>query len=922
MRINSIAGACIVLMVAVAVPLQAERGDRPDSHPLMPGIRSPEIWNKDWPRTHHDKLATGFSPLVCGMQGAPTEWSSIALPGQLDWLKVIESPGRDDTLLVSDDHLKLISFDGKKLWSQAPVGNVIYQGDLHGDGRTCLLMSAGRRLTELDAATGETQWTHEFMPEFVGLVVRVADILTDRPGQEAAVILVHGEEGCLISFPPNSKPEIVWQRTLVKSGEFDERYDHGCSIELDLSNPAEPVIWNFRRYRCCGINPRNGDVISTLAYDIGGEHRRNYGTNALGFDGDGNRLAVVLGESVQIHAHAIRLNRSGQNVLAWQHYYGEVYKDAPGVALEHLAVSDLDGDGATEVVYSVRDPQRGYKSVVRVRDAASGKAKLELPDHWGAAVLSSQPEGAPQLLLAFHAPDGAMPTQGKLIAYATGPSELGKKIGELPDATLLLPEGGLPAKQEFFVRQVDSSGASTICRYRWNDAGIELAQTLADELFRTTKLKAILRGQDGTERLAVQSKGGELVLAELSGREIATVPLRGLATPTVSAADLDGDHHAELLVQLPQGRLQIYSFDEQGQAELRAEYPHVAFCQGMGPVCYDLVGEGRPQIVCVGQAPDGRLTVSAQRLGGSAAWEQKLDLFADEIVGCVINAGNFLASDHAGVAISVDDSKRVHEGTYLLDGKTGAIRWFKSHYRDGAVVMPYRPNGVPTAIDFDGDGTEEIGMDLLSYMAFLRGVDGSFAFVRHTHNIRTENAVYAGHLYNTFLPVFAETQARKPYWFVNGGYGPFGLMKPDPTEGVWNVDLGYDVPPKVGLVDVDGDGKIEAGYAAIFDRKFVCRDLFSGEVEWEVELPGPPNSPIYSADVDGDGKGEFLAGNYCIGTNEQGVGELRWQAPVPIGWCAIADFDGDGQGEIACPTAGRAVILHGDHRVAEQSPAN
>ncbi len=914
-------GVCLLLVVAKAHPLFAQSVERSASHPLMPGIRNPDLNNPDWPRTHHDKLATGFSPLVCGMKSAPTEWAAVTLPGQLDWLKVLSSPGQDDLLLVNDDHLRLFTTAGKQLWTCVPAGNVVYHGDLHGDGRSCLLLSAGRRLTELDAATGETLWTQEFLPEFVEVVVRVADILTDRPGQEAAFIMVHGEEAGLIRFPPKSKPEIVWQRTVVNSGEFDERYDHGCSIELDLTQPTEPLIWNMRRYRCTGINARNGDVISTLAYDIGGEHRRNYGTKALGFDSEGNRLAVVLGESVQIHAHAIRLRRSGQNELTWQHYYGEVYKESPGVALAHLATTDLDGDGATEVAYSVRDPARDYQSLLRVRDAATGKVKLELADHWGAGVLDSQVEGEPKLLLAFQAPHGAMPTQGKLEAYATGPGNFGKKIGEVPNATLLVPEGAPTTRQEFFVRQVDSAGAALIGRYRWNGAGIDRIATIADELLQTTKFTAFLHGQDGTERFVVQSEAGELILADVAGRQIVNIPLHGLTTPTLSAADLDGDHRRELIMQLAPGRLQVYSFDNSGSAELSADYPSLAPTPGYGPVCYDLLGEGRPQIVCCGKAADGRLKVTAQRLDGAPGWEQTLDVYADELEACVINAGDFLAADHAGVAISVNDRRRVNEGTYLLDGKTGAIRWFKDHYRNGGIVMPYRPNGLPTAVDLNGDGAEEIGMDLLSYMAFLRGVDGSFAFVRHTSNIRTENATYAGHLYNTFSPVFENSQAREPHWFVNGGYGPFGLMNPDPTSGVWRVDLGYDVPSKVGLVDVDGDGKLEVGYSALYDRKFVCRDLWTGAVEWELELPGAPNSPVYSADVDGDGRGEFLTSVYCIGTNQQGVGELRWQAPVPLGWCAIADFDGDGQAEIACPTAGRAVILHGDQCIAERAAA-
>ena len=39
-----------------------------------------------------------------------------------------------------------------------------------------------------------------------------------------------------------------------------------------------------------------------------------------------------------------------------------------------------------------------------------------------------------------------------------------------------------------------------------------------------------------------------------------------------------------------------------------------------------------------------------------------------------------MAADHAAVAVSVTDPRLVREGTYLLDGRTGAVRWFKSRY--------------------------------------------------------------------------------------------------------------------------------------------------------------------------------------------------------------------------------------------------
>lgn len=900
-----------LLMAAATRAAEVEPAEHV-THPLMPGIRSTEMWNRDWPRTHHDKLATGFSPLVCGMKAAPKEWSTIEMPGQARWLWVVSRPGEDDLLLVDDSHLRLLSRTGQESWSIGAAGNLLYCGELHGDGRQCLLLGSGRYLREVELATGKTLWTHEFQPAHVDPVVRVADILPERSGLEAAVFLNHGEEGTLWSFPPNSQPNLVWQKKVVKQGEFDERYDHHSGIELDLSQPAEPVIWNVRRYRCRGIDARSGEIISSLEYEIGGEPRRNYGTWALGKDRHGQPLAVVLGESVQLHAHAIRLNRTGQNELAWQHYYGEVYKDAPGVALEHLAIADLDGDGTTELAYSIRDPARDYRSFVRVRDAETGEIEFELADHWGAAVLPAGDANPTTLLLAYTAPAGATPVQGNLAAYVVDGAWPARKVRNWQNAEVVRPVTSPKPIDTFWVRVAGPTGERVLERYRWTDSAVDAVQTLQMSAVPDASLAAIVQGSDGGETFVLQSTDGQLLFVDQQCQVSAEVPLQGLGLPTVSAADLDGDHRAELLVSLPQRRMRVYSFNNDGNAVLRSELASAAQWFDLGPVSYDLLGDGVPAIVRTSPAADGALVVSAARLEGEPLWQTRLDVAAQEVEGCQINTGQFLAADHAGVAVSVTDGRQIREGTYLLDGRTGQVQWFKSKYRDGSTIMPYRSRGVPTAIDYDGDGIEEVGMDLLSYMAFLRGADGSFAYVCPTRNIRTENAVYGGHLYNTYCPIFARPTDTRPHWFVIGGFGPFGVINPDPTQGIWRIDLGYDVPPKIGLVDIDGDGQMEVGYAADNDCTFVCRDLWTGAVEWELELPSPSNSPTYSADVDGDGKGEFLTASFCIGTNERGQGELRWQAPAATGWGAIADFDGDGLGEIVCQTPGQIVILHGN----------
>jgi len=899
---------CLTLLLVAALPLASSASPPSDSHPLMPGIRSAELWNANWPRALHDKLATGFSPLICGMKESPRIWGEFAIAGQLHWLEVLPSESQGDRLLISDGALHILLPNGQKVWSGNAVGRLLFHGDLRGDGEAWLLMGAGPQLALLNATSGELVWSHTFEPAYVDVRVRVADILPEKPGLEAAVFFKYGEEGVLLSFPPDREPEIVWQKPVVIPGEFQERYDHGCDIELDLSDPTQPIIWNVRRFRARGFDARTGEMLSTLEYEIGGEkYRRNYGPWVLGKAKNGDPLAVVVSEQVQLHAHAIRLKRTGRNELAWEHYYGEVYKE-PGVAIQLLGVADLDGDAVSDLVYTVRDPARNYRCFVRIRDAETGVLKHELADRWGAMLLVSAGKGQASALLTFVALDGATPTEGELEVYALNPTGEPTKLTSLDRAKLVRPRRGASGASplDVLVSRRTVEGLKRVERYTWNSkkAELELRAVIDSSHVVAHDLQAVLRDENGDEAFALVQTDGKLVFRRPNGTLLQEHVLQGAGPPVISAVDLNNDGHAELMVLTPQGHLQIVSWDNAGVPKCIEEHAHVAAARS--PVAYDLLGDATPELITIAPNGEGRLNVSARNLDREPCWESELDFPVDDLQDCAVNVGQFLGPNHAGVAVSLLDAHRIHEGTYLLDGRTGEKRWFKDRYRNGNTIMPYRPGGTPTSFDVDGDGIEEIGMDLLSYMAYLRGSDGSFAYVRHTGNTGQENPTFAGLLYNTFCPIYASAQATRPHWMVTGGFGPLGLMNPDVIHGVWRVNYEYDNPPNIGMIDVDGDGQLEVGYAVQNDRTFICRDIWTGNVKWELELPSS-SGPIITADVDGDGQGEFLIGGCCVGENGSGRGELRWQTAHAFG--LIADFDGDGRGEIACPESGRVVIL-------------
>ncbi|MBA3483438.1 MAG: hypothetical protein H0T51_16640 [Pirellulales bacterium] len=896
-------------------------------------MRSSELHVRDWPRTAHDNQATGFSPLVGDMSKAPREWCTWDLGGGADWLHVLHEPGGTDCLLVYDGRLRLVEHDGAVRWTASVAGTPVFHGVLgsnqpaevtdaeatadgpaHSADATpnAILFTSGRQLIMLDPVTGQTRWQYEFGPPHAQLKAVVKDILPELPGLEAAVAQQYGEDGCVINFPPRGEPRVVWQAKLVVPGEYDERYDHACGLQIDLTDSTQPVLWNVRRYRCRGFDARTGKMLSSLAYDIGGERRRNYGPWALGRGKGGEPLIAVAAESVQVHVHAIRLHRDRENELAWQHFYGEVYKDEFGVALENLSMSDIDGDGEMEVAYSVRDPQRDFRSFVTVRDVSTGEIEWELPDSWGAAAFTDLGADHSTGLIVCPAPNGAMPKQGALELHRFVASGKSEKVGALTDAQLWGPTTlQADGRSLLVVHETDAGGNGIVVLYDLADGGLKQThQTTAEDITATSPQAVLFTGNRNLDDALFITVGqnGWLNASTWRGETPWRLDLRGGPLAALSAADLNHDGRAELLAITPNRRVQILSLDDKGVAHDGASYEYSARWDSQGPLLYDLEEDGSYCLITPETAKNGRLVVCARRADGQIFWSTPLDAPAESFVAI---GGKFLPGQRTAVAISVGDARRTREGTYLLDGKTGEVRWFKGLYHDGSASMPYRSHGTPTAFDVDRDGSEDIGINLLSYMAYLRGDDGDFAFVCHTPNIRTEDATFAGHLYNTFHPVYREPTDVKPHWFVDGGYGAFGLMNPDVVSGVWRTDLGYDSPPSIGMVDVDGDGSLEVGYAPLHSSTFICRDIWTGEVEWELKLPSEPNSACLSADIDGDGKGEFLIGVYCIGTNAAGKGEMRWQAPAQVGSGLIADFDGDGIAEIACSRPGQVVVLKG-----------
>jgi outer membrane protein assembly factor BamB len=86
---------------------------------------------------------------------------------------------------------------------------------------------------------------------------------------------------------------------------------------------------------------------------------------------------------------------------------------------------------------------------------------------------------------------------------------------------------------------------------------------------------------------------------------------------------------------------------------------------------------------------------------------------------------------------------------------------------------------------------------------------------------------------------------------------------------------------------------------------FRCYDATNGALKWEI--PGvKQTTDVVTADIDGDGRPEFLAGLAAFKPIDQTHGRVVWEVDVPAAHSpVVADVDGDGKCEIViCGTDG------------------
>lgn len=897
-------------------------------HPLLPGVRSETILQTDWPVTFHDLLLTGFSPLKCNMDSTPRVWSEFQLGGKARWSVYLADDAEKSFLLLCDSRLRRFDLNGNQTWSTAG-GELLFYEDLHegvfdnsysrSHQKTLGLLS-GNTLQLINPNSGEVYWQKNF-PGYVGIgKIRIGKTALENPGKQIIVFPQHWDEGFCYGFEKNKlEPVEIW-KTEAGVNDWATDADHGVST---IIGPGGSLIWNTRHHTINIHDVKTGQFLNRFEFKINGEFKRNYGPTLFGKSKEGKDLISIIGQRVQDHISTFVRRGTEDPELVYHKYIGEVYRDH-GIQLwlPVDGMKDINGDGGMDLVCSRRIIEPGIQTQTVITDLGTGEENV-IPDSWIAGIVSFN-NSQVYSLLTYADPQSEMTRQGKLHIYEIGQDsrpvlkmtfddlELIQRVPlgyEQPEnAAWTIARMETPVKT-LFKMTGGKTGAGVFVRDHRNKS-IQLLYRNGQEylLKEVTKipfyseiLSATAFPEQEMIRVVVQNPEGfvqvfplTMQLEQVRGSEDQKIEVSGGGNLHSAASDLDGDGTCELVVTTPNDGLNVYQLDETGKEKLlwSGTFQARENSGKLGPVIFDINGDGNKNILGFGKGVNSKPSVILYSQTGTVLWESTLPM-PDTSTIVMWRPGQFLGPKHPGVFVSVEQGQTL-EKSFLLDGKDGRILWSGNPIDTDRGTRAMNPLGIPVVYDANHDGAEDLLLDYRDYMSILDGRTGEF--IQKPVNLGTTLNEWIA--YNSLLPVF-QKESRLPSYLIMSGFGGIGFFQDDFITSYWYQDLEYNMPAKVAVVDVDGDGSLEVGYENNKDGLFICRDIWSGKEKWKIKLPGRGFWPVISADFDGDGKGEFLVSGHCLGTDSNGNGEVRWKlktpnSPFPI----IADFNGDGIGEI------------------------
>lgn len=882
----------------------------------------------DWPLWRRDLRNTGISPMAGTLQTAPVVAWSFAVGTQAPAVQLVDLDGDQcEELLIGQGGLTAAHRqDGSLIWKRR-LDNVRVWScvDVDSDGERELIVGVGtpQELQILSARDGRTRFRFEELARTGIGGVHLARLSPEDSQLRAVVWSNLKEVGYCLSFARGAEqPSVDW------TFDWKRTFFAPCTalVDMDRDGRLELIVVTYNTVFV--YDTQSGQPKITYDWNSG----RNYGTLVVkDVDADGWPDLVMLADSLREHVAVIR-NEGGQSLrLLWDKFYEQNYPE-DHVSLRILAESadDFDGDGRTEVAYAVYDDRSDGRWRTLVVDAVSGELKHELPGCYLAAAAPLFPGRPPVLLLSRPIDRGTLQTDRLEVWSGAGAANAWRSLGELPPGILTLAppahefpadsrdlatgrSRGMPTHVLQFLPGVDSPAgvliaseggrrivflcgdAAGVLTRAWESKVPDGAQ--AGTLVGPLKLvaganKSAAEANRGTRLVHAGADGHVRIIAE-DGPPLVDIPteIGPITNPLV--ARMKAGEQPSILYLDDQKQLHCLRSPGSGRPAERAwsrpgygwRTDYVPSLRNIGvPQIADIDGDGNREVL-IARDPD--LLVALDSSGDVVkSWK-----FPTRPVQW--NVGQFDDDLIPDLLVSYPTGAIVDVTTVAISGSDDRQLW-RAHCGNGSMALH----------DLDGDGLDDvIHRDLYE----RRTLDG------RTGRDLLPIVMQPGN-HTAVLPLLEARGSPRGIWWL-GGHWSLSADGPDGHQ-LWNQ---WTAPTAVHAVgDVDGDGQLELGGVTAGqlyrlpgpiavdgpDREFQCHDLLTGRPKWSLPL-GTTSTGVVSADVDGDGRHEFLLGTAdgrllaLMGASAD-AGRILWevQLPAAAGVPVVCDADGDGSLDI------------------------
>ena len=800
--------------------------------------------------------------------------------------------------------------------------------DLHGDG------------IFTDMPINHRFKVARILPDLVGLQrFEMGDSFDDGGAGE--------QRGWLTTYD-GSESRVVW-----KTETFSDTWAPNVLV-VDADADGQLDIAVATHYRILVFDGATGETKMQLQY----HNFRNYGWfGAANIDSDPYPEFAIIAD---FSMHAEVIDNDGQRLsLKWmREIQPDPSQSSKIVRAGPLNLLDIDGDGGRDLVYNLYNGGEDNQWHLVVVDALTGITRHDYTQRYLHGMSDLDGDGQVELMVS-HTTGEALPSYAPLEVWTldhNGPNirwaqERGRFSThlreELPSNISTGAADGLrtvttgdvdrDGQHEFFV--VEPEGQREIMKtitlgngkphQLWSvrgPAGGSLQAIRVAEVEDTSRTLVHLKAPGASAQIVLEDGRSTLHQWSRSATTPAGVPV---------VADLDGDGSTEVVVQT--GGREIVCLEPPGPY---SDGPTVRWrMQGYGQtnnapkhwgiVAADLDIDGKFELLFAQETADGHAGLAAVDASGQIRWRHRFEGFDGSMPIWNFSglsywsAGHYRSMDHMDVFASLRRGKIGSEVGFLLDGRNGNVVWTSSGYRGRSL------GGHPSAAgDVDGDGLEEIVLMWPDRLHIVDGLSGEAEVVRQAYGDGMDPLFdsdgFVGYAFPTVVDLFGDPLPE----LIWGHNGYLNAVLDSGGNTIWQTDYQNNtaVQSLMGVGDADGDGNRELLVPIASGAQLL--NPTDGTVLHELNGIGTAHTDVVSADIDGNGRDEFLYGSgttiFCLGLEE---GELRrlWTLDLTARTSdlALADLNGDDVLDLAVTTTDgylRAYLSVIMTLIAEDSP--